>query len=110
MIHIRMQMLTKWISGNHPLRVGRLRDAKPVFSTNTEAVLFASCQFGHSEARLCARCRNGDPITLANITLLYNVVGDVATTILLWRVPEQCARIYVQFSDLQRSFRGSRDV
>lgn len=47
--------LTKWISGNHLLGVDGLRDAKPVLSADSETILFARCQFGHSEAGFGAR-------------------------------------------------------
>lgn len=102
--------LTEWIFGNDLLGVDGLRDAEPVFSTHPEAVLFARSQFGHSKAGFGAGCGDGDPVALADITFLHYVVGDVAATIFLWGVPEQCAGIDVLFSDLQRSFRGSRDV
>lgn len=102
--------LTKWISGNHPLRVDGLRDAESVFSTDSEAIFFARCQFGHSEAGFSAGCRHSDPVTLADVTLLHYVVGDVTATILLRGVPQQCAGINVLLCDLQRSLRGSRDI
>lgn len=92
--------LTKWMSGNHLLRVDGLRDAKPVLGTDSEAILFASCQFGYPKAGLGAGCGHSDPVALADITLLHNIVGDVAAAILLWGVPEQRAGIDVQFSDL----------
>lgn len=92
--------LTKWISGDHLLRVDGLGDAKPVLSTDSEAILFASCQFGHSKAGFGARSGNSDPVTLADVTFLHNIVGDVAATIFLWGVPEQRAGINVLFCDL----------
>lgn len=92
--------LTKGISGDHLLRINGLRDAEPVLSTDSEAVLFARCQFGDSEAGFSAGCGHRDPVALADVTLLHNVVGDVAAAVLLWRVPQQCAGIYVQFGDL----------
>lgn len=42
--------LTKWISGDHLLRVDGLGDAKPVLSTDSEAIFFARRQLGHSKA------------------------------------------------------------
>ncbi len=102
--------LTKWMSGDHPLGVDGLGDAKPVLCTDSEAILFTSCQFGNPKAGFGARCGHSDPVALADITLLQNVVGDVAAAILLWGVPEQRAAIDVQFGDFKRSFRGSGDV
>lgn len=102
--------LTKWIACDHPLRVNGLRDAKSIFSSDSEAVLFAWCQLGHPEASLGTGCGHSDPVSLAHITFLYNVVGDVAASILLWGVPQQSASIDVLLCDFQRSLRRSRDV
>lgn len=92
--------LTKWISGNHLIRVDGLGDAKLVLCTYSEAILFASCQFGNIKAGFGAGCGQWDPVALADVTLLHNIVGDVAAAILLWGVPEQRAAIDVHFSDL----------
>lgn len=92
--------LTKWISGNHPLRVDGLRDTEPVLSPYSEAILFARCQFGHSKAGFGARRGYGDPVALAHITLLHYIVGNVAATIFLWGVPEQRAGIDVLLCNL----------
>lgn len=88
------------MSGNHPLRVDGRGNAEPVLGTDPEAILFASCQFGNFEAGFGAGCGQGDPVTLADVTLLHDVVGDVAAAILLWRVPKQRAGIDVLFGDL----------
>lgn len=102
--------LTKGISGNHLLRVDGFRDAKSVLCTNTETVLFARSQLGHSKTGFGAGSRHSDPVALTDVALLDNVVSNVAATILLWRVPEQRTSVNVQFCDFQRSFRWSRDV
>lgn len=98
------------MSGNHLLGVDGRGDAQPVLSTDSEAVLFASREFGYSEAGFGAGRGNGDPVAPADVTLLHNIVGDVAPAIFLRGVPEQRAGIDVLFCDLYRRFGGSRDV
>lgn len=98
------------MSSNNLLRIDGLRDAKPVLSTDSETILFSRSKFSYSEFGFGAGRGHSHPISLAHITLLNNVVGDVAATIFLWRVPQQCAGINIPLSDLYRAFRGSRDV
>lgn len=96
--------------GNHLLGVDGLGDAEPVLCTDAEAVLFALSQFGHPEAGLGAGAGDGHPVSLADVALLHDVVGDIAASVLLRGVPEERAGVDVQFGDLQRTFRRSRDV